>query len=201
MPSKKDLSQAVEAFRKAFPPDESYRSFKAIDAKRLGERLPPALRLLAEGDGWASYADQSLWLCDPDEWNGVASPWMEEGAETADVVMRSGFGDLVVWDGAVFWLVMPHESARMRYALRDDFLLRYSLPKPETYFQLELPERMARGRKEAGPLKHDTIYTFVPALALGGDEKKSKVETAKAREGLSILAQLAPVETMGLRAE
>ena len=38
----------------------------------------------------------------------------------------------------------------------------------------------------------------VAALALGGDEKKSPVEAVQAREGLSILAQLSPVQTYGL---
>ena len=199
-PRKKEIEKAIAVFHEAFGPAQSYRPFAPADAERLGDRLHPTFKALAETDGWASYADQSLWLCDPDDWKGVAGPWMEEGTKIADVVFRSGFGDLIVWDGTNFWLVMPHDAVRMRYALRDDFLIQYSLIRPASYFNASLPDMMERGRKEAGPLGHDTMDTYVPALALGGDEKDSKIEVVKAHEGLSILEQLAPIETLGLGA-
>ncbi|HEX9945991.1 MAG TPA: T6SS immunity protein Tdi1 domain-containing protein [Allosphingosinicella sp.] len=197
MAAKKEPERSVAAFRKACGPAQPYRPFKPADAKRLGERLPAALRLLAEMDGWASYAEQTFWLCDPDDWSGIADDWMED-APGAEVVMRTGFGDLLVWDGAFFWLVMPHQSSRMRLTDNAEWLLRSSLLNPESYFQKDLPGMMERARREAGSLEADTLYTYVPALALGGDDKSSKIETEKAREALSILAQLAPVAKLGL---
>ncbi|WP_442787264.1 T6SS immunity protein Tdi1 domain-containing protein [Flavobacterium suncheonense] len=39
-------------------------------------------------------------------------------------------------------------------------------------------------------MEADECYTFVPALALGGDEKITNLQKVKIKENLEILAQL-----------
>ena len=44
-----------------------------------------------------------------------------------------------------------------------------------------------------GRLKHDEMYGFVPALALGGTSTLANLQKVKAVEHLVLLAQLAPL--------
>jgi hypothetical protein len=167
--------------------------FTASDYTRLEGRLAPALLELAAQDGWTSYNNRAVWLWDPDDWAGVATPWHDEGAAKADLVMRTAFGEMIVWDGTFFWLVMPHEAARMRLTEWDDWLLGSTLPLPDFYFRDELPRLVERATQQVGPVGPNTMFSYVPALALGGKPGTSRIETAGAREALALLAQLAPV--------
>ena len=62
-----------------------------------------------------------------------------------------------------------------------------------TIAKKDLPPRVAAARKSAGPLAWDEMYTYEPALALGGSEKTSEVKRVKAREQLVTLAHAAPI--------
>ena len=189
---------AIRDFHKGHGDARVYRPWGDADAKRLGARLHPELRALAEEDGWASYDRDALWHCDPDDWDGVADRWMAEETKQKDVLFRSGFGDLLVWDGTYVWLVRPHLSARMRLARRIDFLIGFAFQDPDFFLNRDLPAMMARAREKGGRLAPDEIYTFVPALALGGSEERSRIVKAKAKEALDILAQLSPVQEYGI---
>ena len=48
----------------------------------------------------------------------------------------------------------------------------------------------------AGPLTEDTVYGYVPMLALGGDPATSQIEVMNARVHLSLLAQTTPAQVM-----
>lgn len=191
----------IRAFHEAHGDIRTYRRWRKADAERLGARLHPVLRALAEADGWASYDGDSLWHCDPDDWAGVAARWMPEGTKQCDVLFRTGFGDLFVWDGTYVWLVRPHLSARMRITRRVDRLLGFAFQQSDFFLQDDLPEMMERARTKAGQLKPEEIYNYVPALALGGSEKKSRIVKAKAKEALDILAQLSPIGEYGIGAD
>lgn len=196
MPS--ETTEQLQEFHRVHGEGLPYRPFVPADAQRLGERMEPTLRELAKQDGWASYGEQSLWHCDPDDWTGVAAPWLPEGTVQADVVLRTGFGDLFVWDGTWIWLVLPHLSARMRAGRRADRLLGELFARRDFYVNKELPPMMKRARKLAGSLELDEIYNFAPALALGGSKASSPIIRVKAREALDILRQLAPIQEYGI---
>ena len=55
----------------------------------------------------------------------------------------------------------------------------------ECYGKFEL-----KAIEKYGSLNYDECYTFVPALALGGDEKIGNLQKVKIKENLEILAQL-----------
>ena len=50
--------------------------------------------------------------------------------------------------------------------------------------------------KKLGRLKHDEMYGFVPALALGGPATLEHLQKVKAVEHLVVLAQLAPLDVI-----
>lgn len=50
--------------------------------------------------------------------------------------------------------------------------------------------------RRLGQLKHDDMYGFVPALALGGSAALTHLKKVKAVEHSVLLAQLAPLQIM-----
>ncbi len=186
--------KALERFLAVYPPDE----LRPVANVPVEFDRHPSLKALAQQCGFVSFAAQTLWLCDPAEWQGIAAPWLEPGGARADVVMRTGFGELYVWDGVWFWQVMPHQSARIRLTEHSHWLVGNSLVDEEMSIRTDLPGLMERARKNNPRLTKHEIYNFVPALALGGTEKRSSIERAKLREALSVLYQLAPPKQFGL---
>jgi len=131
-----------------------------------------------------------FWMCDPDDWTPSARAWLPE-SPSPQVLGRSAFGDLFVLDEGI-WVPLPHQSAILRSVSDLNWFFGETLTSKTGMLQRELPQLRA-ARAAAGPLEWDEMYTYVPALALGGSEKTSKVERAKAREQLVILSQLAPI--------
>jgi hypothetical protein len=127
-----------------------------------------------------------------------ADAWLPAGSKRSDVLFRTGFGDLLVWDGTFIWLVLVHLPARMTVGTAIDRLVGYVLQRPTFYANDDLPAMMDRARKEAGPLEPDEMYNYVPALALGGTEETARVVKVKAKEALDILAQVSPVQDYGI---
>src|SRR5262245_40981580 len=113
----------VDAFREAFGAGTAYRAYTTPDDQRLRHRIPPVMRTLLQRDGWCSYLDQVLWLCDPDVWDVPARAWLP-GVASPEVVARSATGDLFVWDGDLFHHVMPHEAVIATVDDADGFFAR-----------------------------------------------------------------------------
>lgn len=187
----KATSSAAGRFLKAFGPGEPYRAFTPADDARLGDRIPEVMRAILGREGWCSYKEQVLWLCDPDDWEAAARAWFP-GAR-ARVVARTGFGDLCVREGRMFYFVMVHESLVMEMVDDPDLFFSFVLSDADFAPQTYLPAQVRAAREQAGPLEWDEMYAHVPALALGGSVETSRVERVKAAEALAMLAGLAPI--------
>jgi len=190
------VAKADKAFRAAHKPDPAYRAFSDKDRKRLGKRLPEIMLSLLDRDGWCSYDDQLFWLCDPDDWEKAARAWLPEESTACDVLVRSSFGDLLVWDGERFWLVLPHLSQRIGQTSDPNWLFGSALGKAGVHFHGDLADETAAARKACGPLEWDQIYNYAPALALGGSAADAEIAREKGVVALSILSQLAPIEAI-----
>jgi hypothetical protein len=186
--------KAIQRFLKNYSPD----SINPVVAVPEKIERHPAIAELVRMHGFTSYSNQLLWLCNPDEFTGVAAPWLEQPADTADIYFRTAFGEMYVWDGVFFWQIMPHQSARMRLTEHSHWLVGESLTDNEMSIRTDLPTLVKRAQSQNQPLDSDEMYNFVPALALGGSETKSKIEKVKLREAVDILVQLAPVQKYGL---
>jgi hypothetical protein len=187
------VNKAIKNFLAVYSPDSS------DPQKSVPEQVArhPAIAELVRLHGFTSFSNQLLWLCNPEDFADVAGPWLEPDAHQADVFFRTAFGELYAWDGVFFWQIMPHQSARMRLTEHGEWLIGNSLVDREMSIRTDLPKLAKRARETNPPLKANEIYNFVPALALGGSESKSKIERAKLREALDILLQLAPVTKYG----
>jgi hypothetical protein len=195
MPGKME-GTALEGFTKTFGRGIQYRTYSESDAARLEKRLPDVMQEILKRDGWSSYKDQVLWMTDPDDWVVAARAWFAD-VPGAQVFLRTAFGDLIVWDGTVFWYVMVHESVALKSGDNADWFFARTLPSKGLAPSSYLPKLVKSAKKTAGPLEWDEMYTYVPALALGGSEETSRVEPVKAREALVMLASLAPIRRRG----
>ena len=160
---------------------------------RLAKRIPAVMREILKKEGWCSYKEQVLWLTDPDDWTVSARAWFSDTADARQVFVRTAFGDLFVWDGQVYWYAMVHESIVARSDDDPNWFFSRTLPDKGFAPNTHLPPRVKAARKVAGSLEWDEMYAYVPALALGGSEKTSRIDRVKAREALVLLAGLAPV--------
>lgn len=186
-------SAAAKRFHKVFGTGTAYRAFSEADDERLADRLAPVMRGILQKDGWCSYKEQVLWLCDPDDWKPAARAWFAD-VKDPQVVARTGFGELFVFDGVVYWYAMVHEPLVLRTVANHDWFFSQMLTASDFAPQTYLPDAVRTARKQAGALEWDEMYTYVPALALGGSESSSKIERVKANEALVMLAGLAPIE-------
>jgi hypothetical protein len=184
-------SKAAMAFMKAFDPGESYRQMTERDRERLA-RVPSVLLEIVARDGWCSYKRQVLWTCDPDDWKDAARAWFPD-AQEPQVLARTAFGDLIVWDQEWMWLALVHDAVAMKLIDDPAWFFEWSATSSDFTTQKDLPRRVKAARESAGTLEWDEMYTYVPALALGGSEDTSRVDRVKAREALSILASLTPI--------
>ncbi len=193
MARKKSPTAALRSFDSAFGPGVPYRAFTEADRERLHTRLPPACMALLERDGWCSYKDQVLWSCDPDDWRAAVKAWLPDRVR-AEAVLRTSFGDLMVWDGEMFWYVMVHDAIVASTVDDDAWFLSHTLTAKDFAPQTHLPGRTRRAREVAGELAPDEMYAYVPALAAGGSEAGSRVVRVAALEQLVLLAGLTDIQ-------
>jgi hypothetical protein len=184
---------AIEYFRACFGEGDCYKQFSSHDAQRLEARISPLMQEILVSDGWSSYRDQVLWLCDPDEWLDVAKLWFGPSKNLTPIA-RSAFGDLYVWDDEWIWNVRVHESVVMRLIDNVDWFLSQTITSDDFATQTHLKHRTANAFKSEGAIAYDEMYTYVPSIALGGDQESSDISIVKAYEGISILAGLAPIQ-------
>jgi len=182
--------EALGLFQKGFRSGDRYREYTKADDDRLAGRIPDVMRMILQKDGWCSYREQIFWMCDPDDWTLAVRAWFPE-SKAPQVLGRSSFGELFVLDEK-FLLTLPHQSVIIRSVSDRNWFFGSTLTSKTFMLQTERSQHRA-ARAKAGPLEWDEMYTHVPALALGGSVKTSKVERVKAREQLVILSQLAPI--------
>jgi hypothetical protein len=190
------LKQAQKTFLGEYPPDSPYRSFTDDDKKRLKDRLPPIILSLARQFNWCSFDRGILWLCDPDDWANVASPWLPPGRGKVDILARTSFGEFVVVRQKKYWLVLPHSAMCIRLSDDPNWIFGMTLVRRGYDDLAVLEAEHARARKKVGEIDWQQIYNYAPSLAFGGSRKASKIAAEDMVVALDILSQLAPVSAL-----
>lgn len=136
--------EALESFQKAFPSGVCYRKYTQADDDRLVGRIPEVMRMILRKDGWSSYREQILWICDPDDWAPAAHAWFPQ-SPSPQVLGRSAFGELFVLD-EIFWLTLPHQSVILTSSDDSNWFFGETLTSKTFMLQEDLPLlRRARG--------------------------------------------------------
>lgn len=154
-------------------------------------RLPDGLVDEWTTNGWCRYANDVFWFVNPDLYVDVVSQWLPEwAAEDAAVVFaRSPFGDLLVSHDGKPGQLNVHYGRYVEIGGRLDVFLGYVLDSG--YVDHAMDGELARQAVgKLGALEDDEMFTFEPALALGGAHELGYVQKVKLFPQLSLLAQL-----------
>lgn len=167
---------------------------------------PTPLRLMWERFGFAGIAEGRFWICDPLVWREIARLWtdgIDVGVPTQDwtPVFRSAFGDLILLGstpGVLLW-VGPHAGSYRLMNMSEQYehgdgaadeaaimlLSGFDDNSFLAFDPLGVP-LFEQCHTLLGPLRHDTMYTFAPVPALGGEPwaKNAIIEHATTHHAL-----------------
>ena len=183
----------LEMFRKMHGPGRSCQPSSQVVLKRYQSKLPAELIEEWRNNGWCCYAEGQLWLVNPETYVDVVREWLPDwcghDVEEPIVFARGAFGDVLVsHDGSVGHLNV-HYGRYIDIGAEVDVFLGYLLDKG--YISSALDGSLAlKAIKKFGALSSDEMFTFEPALALGGEFKLEYVKKLKLFPQLSFLAQL-----------
>jgi hypothetical protein len=173
--------------------------------------LPPSLLDIWRLDGWSGYHGGLVWTTHPAEYDSIVASCIADtplaGRDRFHVIQRDAFGGLVVWaekHGRAF-SVCSIDRRIMAYsqdfaAPNDDFDLTLLIRLSD--FDRELADvedddgqwLFERARNSLGPLDPQTMYGFVPALALGGPARLENLRKVRIDVHLELLRGLGAPE-------
>lgn len=171
-------------------------------------KLPSRLLGYWREYGFAGFADGLFWLVNPKDYQDLIDKVLVQTnlwqRENFYVIARSAFGKLYVRGDKSFstTIIDPHlNNIKPGDFPSDDFSLdRWEKSigiffmntdkKYVEYFDKKHNPLFQRCLKKYGMLEHDEMYTFSPALALGGSADINNVKKVKILEQLSMLCDL-----------
>ncbi|MFE3187585.1 GAD-like domain-containing protein [Nocardia sp. NPDC059240] len=178
---------------------------------RYADLAPGFLLELWRELGFAGFRKGMLWLCDPVQWQDTVDDWtvglrLPSGDDSWIAVTRSAFGRMTLWGRRTGlsltvvpdrgWVFANDQSHEMATDFDRDVQLYASLLAtsedtldPEADDDKPLFKRVL---KKLGPVSHDTMYGFVPAMALGGPTLPNHAEIVDAAVHMQLLSQLNP---------
>lgn len=142
--------------------------------------------------GLSSYRDGLFWTINPDEYSDLLHLFPNV-SKTAIPFARTNLGNLFYFDklsiGDSIFFLNVHKGTIKIVSTSFQILFAFdfggeSFWKQDCYGKIELKAI------KKGKLAADECWAFVPALALGGDEKLSNLEKLKIKENLEFLGQL-----------
>jgi len=192
-------------FLESFQPVTEPQSVPAALMDRYRGKLPDQLLAYWSEVGWSGYAGGLFWTVDPLDYEPALEAWIGSTSfmecDAYHVIARSAFGHLLFWGertGYTLRILAPYAMASVSDPSfsPDEFELGvkalFSTQDRSFYDLKDKSDKplFERARKALGPLKHDEMYGFVPALALGGAATIDHLQKVKAVEHLVLLAQL-----------
>lgn len=176
-------------FKHKFPEKRKFRSLSPEELAYTKEHFPEDLFLFLEEEGYCSYGDGFFHFVNPADYREIISEW-KKVPEGYLVFCRTGMGDLISWGQEQVHILHVH-SGYFSTISEDMFdFFKFSLGDKEYVEKTLFKKQFDRVNKILGPLKEDECYSFVPALAMGGNEDSTNLRKMKIHESLSLLAQL-----------
>jgi hypothetical protein len=196
-----------------FGPPAQARAVPEASLVRYRGKLPDQLLAYWREFGWCSYARGLFWTVDPALWDAALEAWIVDTKfmerDAYHVIARTAFGELILWgersgqslkvvpawgtiypsfDDAEFAENGPDRSVQLFFASQSRSAYDMTDMQGQPLFE--------RALQRLGPLDHETLYGFVPALALGGDPSLERLQRLDAKVHLDLLSQLTPRREM-----
>lgn len=142
--------------------------------------------------GLRNYRNGLFWFVNPDEYNDLARNFPNV-SETAIVFARTNVGNLFLLEkldiGDSITYLNVHKGKTNVVSTNFEIFIEFDIATDEFW------KRDCYGKIELNAIKKYTLLpdeclTFVPALALGGDEKIANLQKVKIKENLEFLSNL-----------
>ncbi len=197
----------------SFGPPFARRDVPPEKIEKFRGKLPDKLLEYWKEYGWCGYAKGLFWTVDPDEWEDELEAWIGETPfmerDAYYVIARTAFGELILWGEktgqslkvvTTYGMIFPAFDADAFKQRGPDLALqlRLSCFKKSAFDEKDQSGEplFERALDRLGPLDHNTMYGFVPALALGGEAKLERLQRLDAHVHLDILSQVTEVQVM-----
>ncbi|WP_162561390.1 GAD-like domain-containing protein [Methylobacterium terrae] len=183
------------------------------DIERYGARLPNALLRFWQEHGRGSYNNGSYWICDPAPYQGIIEAIFKDDPDfeptQMTVVGYDAFAQIWIWHRQRYGITVdlllgtvynPPDRSRISSETGKQFSADFSVgnflsnflyfdPTTDEDGEPLLPQARAR----LGPLGHNEVYGFFPALQLGGARRAENLRRVSAPEHMLFLASLEPL--------
>lgn len=184
------MTTVFRAFHAAFPPDPGHIPYDPAKHDAFADKVPPAVAAEWREFGFGSYGNGILWTTQPEEPFLDAEAW--PGLDGTGIeVLRSGFGDVFVWQGGRFHWVSVTSGKIFEHSSNAEvaFLL---VTKPDYRKSVLLERLLGIGRKRFGELTKDECFGFAPLPALGGAIAEKYLMKTEMRPYVAMAAQALP---------
>ncbi|KAA0079283.1 DUF1851 domain-containing protein [Paraburkholderia sp. T12-10] len=209
------MDQFMENFMgfKGFGPSLAKRDVPQEKIEKFRGKLPDQLLNYWQEYGWCGYADGLFWTVDPDEWEDALDAWIGDTEfmerDAYYVIGRTAFGELILWGETTgqslkiltaYGMIFPSFDAEEFKEDGPDLTVRlfFSSCTKEGFDLLDKERNplFNRALEKLGRLDHDTMYGFVPALALGGESTLDRLQKLDAHVHLDIISQMSERHVM-----
>lgn len=197
-------------------PQQNKAVTPAILSKFKG-KLPRQLLAYWQEYGFCSFKDGLFFIVNPDDYRGAMESWLS-GTDilTKDnyyVIARSGFGDLFLWGekSGNNYIIEPRncrvfseegDQTRIDNGLEDEAIRGFFAvldPEDVDYEDIKTDRPIfAQAVKQFGALAEDEMFTFEPALFLGGEQTIKTVNKVNIHIQLELLAKMGEREIMDI---
>lgn len=185
----------LQAFIEKHQPGKNLQKATQSKLDQYSTRLPASILELWRGYGFGSYSGGLIRLIDPEIYNDTLYTWLGKKNDKRIPLALSAFGELFYYrdlgSGAedVSVLKVHYKSIDVCSWSLMDFFNDY-LCDDEMIEEVLRQELFREALEKHGSLKNDEIYSFVPALAMGGAAQVEFIKKANALVHLDLLFQM-----------
>ena len=191
-----------------FAPAYDCQPVDAATLQKYRSILPQRLLGYWKDFGFCGYGEGLFWTVNPADYEDILALWLADTPlwerEKYHVIARTAFGELYVIgeESLDDTIINPHYATILPGDPADKILNEEEKDRyigiffgTQTLESLNFSDQndtplFKRALKKLGPLTHDEMYTFVPALAAGGIADIEHVQKVKIHEQLALLAEL-----------
>ncbi|NLW49030.1 MAG: DUF1851 domain-containing protein [Firmicutes bacterium] len=185
----------LQAFIEKHRPGQELQKATQSKLDQYSTRLPVCILELWRDHGFGSYGDGLIRVVDPEIYNETLYTWLGKKNDKRIPIALSAFGELFYYRDLgsgqedVSMLNVHYKSIDVCTWSLNSYFNEF-LVDDQTISDVLRQKLFLEALQKFGPLKTDEIYSFVPALAMGGAAEVEYIQKAMALVHLDLLFQM-----------
>ena len=139
--------------------------------------------------GFANYMGGLLQTTNPNDYYDIIDGWVDKPKD-CHVIMRTAFGSFYYLRGEEYFDKDVIHSLSSNLRKRLDFIIEFSFCNKQDQKSILNKDIYDKAVKRLGVPAYDEVYSFVPAIPLGGDYNPDTVQKVNLKAHLAFLQQL-----------